>query len=351
MTPRILALQLALCPAMLAGPFVDTPVAATDPRLINWATSAQVTRGPVEIAVKNSALAGFGTPADATGPADATPEDPLSVVSLGDGGSATLRFDPPFENIAGPDFAVFENGHLGGFLELAHVEVSSDGTRFFRFPSISLTQTGEQIGSFDVLDPGRIHNLAGKHRAGFGTPFDLEDLRQHEPLLDLDRITHVRVIDVVGTLDPAHASFDSEGRIINDPYPTPFFTGGFDLDAVGAFSRTASRFGAWSALREDADPLAYATGGGIESRVRDGQMELRFSRRTYRNDVSVGVEASEDLNTWQVLAVAEGGAPMLAALPAVSVVTSGGLFEQLAVSVPATGKARFFRLAVKPFGP
>jgi len=351
MIRRFFAFQLVLCPCLLAGPFADVPVAASDPRLINWAASAQVTRGPVEISVKGSALAGFGTPADATGPADATPEDPLNVVSLGDGGSATLHFNPPFENLPGPDFAVFENGHLGGFLELAHVEVSSDGIRFFRFPSISLTQTKEQVGTFDVLDPGKIRNLAGKYRAGQGTPFDLEDLRQHEPLLDLDRITHVRVIDVVGTIDPAHASYDSEGRIINDPYPTPFFTGGFDLDAVGAFSRPAADFAAWAALREDADPLAYATGGAMESSVSDGQVELRFSRRSYRQDVRVVVEFSDDLKSWQVLASAEGGAPMVAVLRGVSVVTSGGPFEQLALSLPATEAARFFRLTVKPFVP
>jgi len=351
MIRRFLSLQLALSPGLLAGPFVDAPVAASDPRLINWAAGASVTRGPVEISVENGARAGFGTAADATGPADATPEDPLSVVSLGDGGSATLIFNPPFANLPGPDFAVFENGHLGGFLELAHVEVSSDGTNFFRFPSISLTQTDEQVGSFDVLDPGKIHNLAGKYRAGFGTPFDLEDLRQHEPLLDLDRITHVRVIDVVGTIDPAHASYDSEGRIINDPYPTPFFTGGFDLDAVGAFSKTAATFAEWAALRENADPLAYATGGGIGSSVSDGQVELRFSRRSYRQDVTVLVEFSDDLKSWQVLASAEGGAPMVAVLRGVSVVTSGGPFEQLALSLPATEAARFFRLRVEPFRP
>ena len=30
-----------------------------------------------------------------------------------------------------------------------------------------------------------------------------------------------------------YASYDSQGNIINDPFPTPFETGGFDLDAIG----------------------------------------------------------------------------------------------------------------------
>lgn len=31
----------------------------------------------------------------------------------------------------------------------------------------------------------------------------------------------------------SYASRDNEGRKINDPWPTQFFTGGFDLDAIG----------------------------------------------------------------------------------------------------------------------
>jgi hypothetical protein len=240
MTGRSLWVQLSLATQLLAGPFHDKPIAANDPRIINWGVAATVVRGPVEISAANGTLVGFGDASDATGPADATEDDPLSVVSLGDGGSATVRFDPPFSNLPGPDFVVFENSHMGGFLELAHVEVSSDGIHFFRFPSVSLTQTKAQIDTFDVLDPTEVHNLAGKHRAGLGTAFDLEELLEYEPAIDLQRITHVRVIDVVGSINPAHASRDSEGRIINDPYPTPFFTGGFDLDAIGAFSATRS---------------------------------------------------------------------------------------------------------------
>ncbi|MFN6048554.1 MAG: T9SS C-terminal target domain-containing protein, partial [Bacteroidota bacterium] len=62
----------------------------------------------------------MGTAAGAEGPAASN-----GVVSLGDGGIATLTFDPPITNGDGFDFAVFENTFLDTFLELAFVEVST----------------------------------------------------------------------------------------------------------------------------------------------------------------------------------------------------------------------------------
>jgi hypothetical protein len=43
----------------------------------------------------------------------------------------------------------------------------------------------------------------------------------------------VRIIDVVGNIQPEWRSEDALGHPINDPWPTAFETGGFDLDAVG----------------------------------------------------------------------------------------------------------------------
>jgi hypothetical protein len=51
--------------------------------------------------------------------------------------------------------------------------------------------------------------------------------------LDVNNITHVKIIDVFGNINEPYASYDSQGYIINDPFPTPFETGGFDLDAIG----------------------------------------------------------------------------------------------------------------------
>ena len=41
------------------------------------------------------------------------------------------------------------------------------------------------------------------------------------------------VVDVVGSIDPAYATYDSQGHAINDPWPTAFASSGFDFDAVG----------------------------------------------------------------------------------------------------------------------
>jgi hypothetical protein len=154
------------------------------------------------------------------------------VVSLGDGGSIVLGFPAPLSDGPGPDFAVFENGFSDGFLELAVVEVSSNGEDFFPFPCYSETQTSVQTGPFDTLDARNLHNLAGKYRAGFGAGFDLEEL-QGRPGLDVSQVLFIRIRDVVGSLDPDYGTADYLGRMINDPWPTPFESGGFDLDAVG----------------------------------------------------------------------------------------------------------------------
>lgn len=180
----------------------------------------------MDISLPDSGLVSFGEDTAAIGKAN-----PF-VVSLGDGGIATLSFTVPIANGSGYDFAVFENAFLDDFLELAFVEVSSDGENFFRFDAVSLTQTDVQVESFGLLEATQIHNLAGKYRFSFGVPFDLEELTGIEGL-DVNNIISVRIIDVVGSIDEAYSSFDVMGSKINDPWPTPFPSGGFDLDAVG----------------------------------------------------------------------------------------------------------------------
>src|SRR5207249_2137736 len=122
------------------------------------------------------------------------------VVSLGDGGQITLGFDKPIRNGSGADFAVFENGFASGslaFLELGFVEVSSDGMNFFRFDATSNTQTTTQVASFGLLDATNLNNLGGKYVAGFGTPFDLQELAGRSPFLDVNDVRFVRIVDVV----------------------------------------------------------------------------------------------------------------------------------------------------------
>ena len=153
-----------------------------------------------------------------------------STWSLGDSGVVILKFDNYISDNDGYDLAVFENSFSETFLELAFVEVSSDGVNFFRFPSISLTDTSNNIGGFGSLDATNLYNLAGKYSAGYGTPFDIADIPD-TALLNKQSIQYVKVIDVVGT-NSNYASLDSKGNKIIDPFPTPFSSGGFDLDAV-----------------------------------------------------------------------------------------------------------------------
>lgn len=236
----VLAVTLALHTTAVAGPFspgADQPgssaVSNTHPDILSWATGFEnLVRGPVDIANPGLGDATFGTGAEAVGPASGVPSD---VVSLGDGGQITLTFATPITDRPGADFAVFENGFQFGsdyFLELAFVEVSSDGTNFFRFDAVSLTQTSTQLGGFDPIDPTEINNLAGKYVAGFGTPFDLNELAGVSGLLDISNVTHVRVVDVVGSIDPAYRTLDSLGNTVNDPYATPFASSGMDLDGI-----------------------------------------------------------------------------------------------------------------------
>lgn len=212
-----------------------TAVRFDDNRIKAWATECTVVRGSQNLSDPDAPDVTYGDASQAVGAATAITTD---VVSLGDGGSATLTFDKPIANGNGYDFAVFENSFSDGFLELAFVEVSSDGNRFVRFPATSLTQTARQIGGNGPVDPTYINNLAGKYRVGFGTPFDLEELRDSSAI-DINNITHVRIVDAVGSIDPQLGTRDARGNLINDPFPTLSYSAGFDLDGIAVLN-TAS---------------------------------------------------------------------------------------------------------------
>ncbi|MCQ2299616.1 MAG: T9SS type A sorting domain-containing protein [Bacteroidales bacterium] len=221
-------------PVVVEGPFCGavgtegcTAVKYDDSRILGWATTCQVERGYTDVANPGSYVS-FGDSSMAVGPCD---NNNVNVVSLGDGGRATLTFEYPIANGEGYDFAVYENSFNDSFLELAFVEVSSDGEHFVRFPATSLTPTTAQVGPYGSVDPTFINNLAGKYRAGWGTPFDLDELRDSANL-DVNNIRYVRVVDVVGSVDPQYGSKDAFGHLVNDPYPTDGYSGGFDLDGV-----------------------------------------------------------------------------------------------------------------------
>ena len=219
--------------APAAGQPGSTALRADSSCFINWASKCHVQRGLKQINLPDSGYASVGSAQSAIGQASTN-----GVVSLGDGGIATLTFDPPISDGNGFDFAIFENTFLDSFLELAFVEVSTDSQSWARLPNESLTQTKTQTAAFGYTQPTKIHSLAGKYRHPYGTPFDLQDVAMMSNIR-INEIRYVRIIDVVGSIDTLYAQRDSKNRIINDPWPTPFASSGFDLDAVGVINQAA----------------------------------------------------------------------------------------------------------------
>lgn len=177
------------------------------------------------------------------------PNDSYGFIGIDVPGSITVGFANPIFDGEGADFAVFENGFAFGgttslFAELAYVEVSSNGTDFARFASISTNTAPTAVaGTFQGYDVTNIYNLAGKHAANWGTPFDLAQLASH-PLaaagtLDLASILYVRLVDVVGsgplvdgTTPVAGVAVDSLGNAILDNW-IAYDSGGFDYLGLG----------------------------------------------------------------------------------------------------------------------
>ena len=104
-----------------------------------------------------------------------------------------------------------------------------------RFPSAYLGT--EPVGEFGLIDsPSIIEGLASKYWVGEGTPFDLDTLRFEPPVqegsVDLDAITHIRIVDIIGD----GTIVDSFGNAIYDPTPT-VGSGGVDLEAIGVLNQ------------------------------------------------------------------------------------------------------------------
>ena len=208
-------LQAAAGPyAPAAGQSGSTAIYMNSASFVAWAT------GYVNYIPGTYVDAEWQTPAKALGKAVG---DSYDICCLGRGGQITMTFAQPIGNGSGWDFAVFENSFDDGFLELAYVEVSSDGVTFKRFYNRSLT--ANPVATYGTVDPTDVYGLAGKYRQGYGVPFDLNDV-------GLSSVTHVRIVDVVGN----GSYHDTVGGVIYDPYPT-WGSAGFDLDAVGVIHR------------------------------------------------------------------------------------------------------------------
>lgn len=155
------------------------------------------------------------------------------IVSLGEDGHIILTFNKLIYNGNGYDFAVFENSFDGKFLELAFVEVSSNGNDFVRFDTD--TKWLLPVDSYGNMEPSKLKGFAGLTKVGYGTPFDLDDLKNKNEVIqgkvDLNNIKYVKIVDIIGD----GRELDSKGNHIYDPYPTNG-SAGFDLDAIGVYN-------------------------------------------------------------------------------------------------------------------
>jgi hypothetical protein len=207
------------------------------------------------------------TPEKAYGPAT---DNVYDIVCLGNGGKIVMVFPRPITDGVGADFAVFENAFGAGFLEIAYVEVSSDGVNFYRFPNRSEGTT--LVGAFSqTMDPTTLSGLASKYIKGYGTPFDLASLTA-TPLLDRKNVRFIRIVDIIGD----GSRLDSTGQSIYDPTPTTG-SGGFDLDAIGV-------------IHQSFDPVKV-----LRSEIAAGAFRLGWESNPGTN---YGIETSIDLETW-----------------------------------------------------
>jgi PEP-CTERM motif len=202
-----------------AGPYSPAPpaagsdaIAATDPRISEWASGYQnyVEGSPIN--------ATFANPAEALGPFQNSTVD---VTELGDGGQITYTFAKPIAaSASGPDFVVFGNSFEAPYEKLAYVEVSVDGQTWLRMPNHDLTPS--PVGTFGLTDPTNIDGLAGKYQLGYGVGFSLSEV-------GLTTADYVRIVDVIGN----GSDKDSSGNPIYDPTPN---SDGFNVAGVGVLS-------------------------------------------------------------------------------------------------------------------
>jgi hypothetical protein len=345
--------------------FADDETVQPNSELTAWAHAVDIYSPGENVSQVFQTTPGALGPADFTGSYYAGSD---TTVTLGDGGSITLSFATPILDTDGFDLVVFENGipTTGGrgFFELAFVEVSSNGTDFYRFSGRSSTPRPTTPYAFLELNPTDLDGLAGKYPATYGTPFDFA-------WLGLSSISFVRIVDILGNGE----TLDADGKPIFDPYPT-VGSAGFDLDAVAA--HVTQRYETWRKARfawQDnytpvSDPFSDADGDGCSnlmeyafatlptdpsSRLQPNislhgqEIQFHFWRDPNKIDLRIAVEASSDMQQWTEIALSTSGQPFLTIPPNVAGIT---IMENTAqqphtvtISAPLNQNHLFFRLS------
>ncbi|MCP4504749.1 MAG: cell surface protein [Deltaproteobacteria bacterium] len=136
----------------------------------------------------------------------------IDVLSLGIGGSITLRMGKDIVDDEGADFIVFENAFYYGqaiFSEAGRVEVSDDGDEFFAFSCAPQDPAPNGCAGFAPVSTSNADDILQEDEAEEkgGDRFDLADV-------GIDRARFVRITDVGG-------AGGADG------------SAGFDLDAIG----------------------------------------------------------------------------------------------------------------------
>jgi hypothetical protein len=290
----------------------DISLSMSDTNIVGWAT------GYTNYLPGTDVSTTWQTPTKALGEAAGTSTD---IVCLGRNGEITLTFSTPIIDGNGYDFAVFENGFSATFLELAWVEVSSDGTHFVRFPNYSLTEN--TVGAFGSVDPDDITGLASEFKQGLGTQFDLsiltayytdqtsdtptlsldsaftEQLTSNYPWVDLDHIGYIKLIDIVGD----GTATDAVSHVIYDPYPTSG-SAGFDLDAIAVLNQQSSTLESQTITFTDIPHQKLSTGTlelnasadsglAVCFSLLDGAATLTDSTIIFTNSGSISIQADQ----------------------------------------------------------
>ena len=238
-----------------AGPYVPaagfpgaTAIAASSASFFEWASGYTIQRGLVEIDQPSGGFATYGgtNGGVATGSPNAAPIGPAPWpptsqygIALGQGGTITLTFPDPITN--GPA----RTSQCLGMASRVAAPLRSSSRPSWR--SVRTASTSFPFRPFRLRKrPRKSKTSANSIRQTFTTwpartppagerRLTSTKLAGVSPLLNVNHITALRLVDCVDDINPAYASYDSLGNVINAPWPALSSAGGegFILEGVG----------------------------------------------------------------------------------------------------------------------